>query len=97
MTPGPLRRLIGMVGLIALTPTALMLASERIDLLDAAVRAGATLLAATAIGRVAGWWVDAMARSYEDSLREEQAAAEPEAPRRRQSDRQPEAVVSEAG
>jgi hypothetical protein len=87
MTPGPLRRLIGTVGLIALAPTALMLASERIEPLDAALRAGATLLAAIIIGRLAGWWVSEMARGYEAARAEEEAASDADLDRRRQSER----------
>jgi hypothetical protein len=90
MTPGPLRRLIGTVGLIALTPTALMLATERIDPLDAALRAGATLLAALIIGRLAGWWVAEMARGYEATLAAQAADQQEggEQPRRRAADQQ---------
>ncbi len=65
MSIGPLRRFVGMLGLLALAPTALMLGLGRIDPTTAALRAVATLLVTVLIGRVAGWWVEAMARGYE--------------------------------
>lgn len=65
MSPGPLRRLMGMLGLLALAPTALMLALDQIAPLDAALRGTATLLACMIIGRAAGWWVDLIARGLE--------------------------------
>jgi hypothetical protein len=85
MSVGPLRRLVGTLGLIALAPTAAMLMVGRIDATTAALRALATLLAAMLIGRVAGWWVGQMARGYEDVGG---PPAEPvsEAPRRRRDD-----------
>jgi hypothetical protein len=90
MTVGPLRRLVGTLGLLALVPTAMMLALGRITPLDAALRATATLLAAMVIGRVAGWWVVQMARGYEDVPEATVGAvatpAAEEQPRRRRSD-----------
>lgn len=85
MTPGPLRRLIGTVGLFALAPTALMLALDQITPLDAALRGGATLAAAIVIGRLAGWWVMLMARGLEAPPAEEPAAgsSQPQPQRRR--------------
>lgn len=85
MSPGPLRRLTGTLGLVALAPTALMLAMDRITPLDAALRAAATLLAAMLIGRVADWWVSAIARGLElpDDAGDE---LEDAPPRRRRDD-----------
>lgn len=65
MTVGPLRRLVGLLGLLALGPTAAMLAVGRITPADAAGRALATLIVTILVGRVAGWWVAQMARGYE--------------------------------
>lgn len=65
MSPGPLRRLAGALGLAALLPTAAMLALGSITLADAAVRATVTLVGVTAIGRGAGWWLASMAAQIE--------------------------------
>jgi hypothetical protein len=64
---GPIRRLVGMLGLLALVPTAAMLAVGRVTPPDAALRALATLVATMLIGRAATWWVGQMARGYERS------------------------------
>lgn len=65
MSPGPLRRLAGGLGLAALLPTAVMLAAGSITLVDAALRALVTLVGVTVIGRVAGWWLSSMAVRFE--------------------------------
>lgn len=65
MSAGPLRRLVGILGLLALVPTAAMLTAGTITLEDAALRAGATLLAAWLLGKVAGWWLSFLAREFE--------------------------------
>ncbi len=65
MNIGPLRRLFGFLGLLALAPTALMLALDQITPTDAAVRAVATLVVVVLLGRGAGMWVGLMARGYE--------------------------------
>lgn len=65
MSVGPLRRLVGMLGLMSLVPTALMLGLGRVTPGTAAMRALATLVATMMIGRLAGWWVRSMARGYE--------------------------------
>lgn len=85
MTPGPLRRLIGTLGLLALAPTAVMLAMDRITPLDAALRSCATLLAAVLIGRVADWWVAMIAQGLESPDPDEGEEASDE-PRRRRDD-----------
>jgi uncharacterized membrane protein YraQ (UPF0718 family) len=88
MSIGPLRRFVGMLGLLALAPTAVMLGLGRITPATAALRAVATLLVAVIIGRVAGWWVAEMARGYEfDAGEAAGGRAEPGAPQRRRSDR----------
>ncbi|HVL99739.1 MAG TPA: hypothetical protein VM324_10660 [Egibacteraceae bacterium] len=65
MKPGPLRRLTGALGLVALAPTAAMLALGALTLADAALRAGVTLVGVTAIGRGAGWWLSSTAARFE--------------------------------
>ena len=66
MSVGPLRRLVGMLGLMSLIPTAMMLGLGRVTPGTAAMRAVATLVATMIIGRAAGWWVRSMARGYEE-------------------------------
>jgi hypothetical protein len=62
---GPLRRVVGTAGLVALAPTAYLLANGSITPGDAAVRAGATLAAVVIVGRVARWWLAATASAFE--------------------------------
>jgi hypothetical protein len=88
MNVGPLRRLFGFLGLLALAPTAVMLAMDQITPIDAAVRAVATLFVVVLLGRGAGLWVGMMARGYERKL----DAGDPdgdEGPRRRAEDGAP--------
>lgn len=73
MSVGPLRRLTGAVGLIALLPTAWLLATNAITLTDAAVRMIVTLVVVVAVGRLIGMVVGGLAGSFE---RDEEAAAE---------------------
>ncbi|MEX1163762.1 MAG: hypothetical protein WEB03_09285 [Nitriliruptor sp.] len=68
MTIGPLRRTIGVVGLIALAPLAWLLATGAVSPVDAATRAVLTVVALTLIGRIAGMGVDRMAASLERSV-----------------------------
>ncbi len=65
MSPGPLRRLSGALGLLALLPTAYLLAVGAITLLEGAWRASATLLAVVVVGRLASWIITGLARSFE--------------------------------
>lgn len=65
MSPGPLRRLAGALGLAAMLPTAAMLAMGSITLADAALRGIVTLVGVTVIGRAAGWWLSSMAARFE--------------------------------
>lgn len=81
MSAGPLRRLVGMLGLLALLPTAVMLTTATITPEDAALRGGATLVAALVLGRVAGWGLSLLAAEFE---RPEDGEAMPQ---RRASDR----------
>lgn len=61
MDVGPLRRLVGALGLFALIPTAWLLATGAIDMPTAALRAVATLVAVMALGRLLGVVVGALA------------------------------------
>jgi hypothetical protein len=66
MMAGPIRRAAAMLGLLALVPTALMLATGGIDLPTAAIRAAATLAAVVVVAKIvsAGLrWVAGMAGS----------------------------------
>jgi hypothetical protein len=86
MKTGPLRRVFGTLGLVALAPTALMLARGLLTPTDAAVRAAATLAAVVVLSRLAGWWVGSMAGAFERAAADAEAAAEQPAPRRRRTD-----------
>ncbi len=74
MSRGPLRRLIGALGLGALVPTSLMLTGGSITVTDAALRAGATLLGALVVGRLADRSLGRLIVAYEQS---QDAAAPP--------------------
>lgn len=92
MSPGPLRRLTGAIGLLALAPTAVMLTTDAITVADAALRAGVTLVGVILLGRVTGWWLSSMARGLERD-----AAPDPGVPRRRASDRTGTGTAQAAG
>ncbi len=68
MTIGPLRRTIGVLGLIALAPLAWLLATGAVSPVDAATRAALTVVALTLLGRITGLGVDRMAASLERSV-----------------------------
>jgi len=90
MSTGPLRRVIGTVGLVALAPIAVLLLQGGITPVDAAVRAVATLAVTVVVGRVAAWWLGHLAASFEDREAEEEEESPPPPPtpppRRRGSD-----------
>lgn len=67
MRTGPLRRVAGTIGLLALAPTGWLLATGQLTVMEAAWRAGATLLLVSIVGRVAGWFVEALALSVQPS------------------------------
>ena len=75
MKPGPLRQLTGAVGLVALVPTAVLLAQGAHTPWQAAVRALMTLVGVTVIGRIAAWWLTATAGAFE---RRTETATSPE-------------------
>jgi hypothetical protein len=87
MSVGPLRRLAGTLGLLALAPTAAMLAAGLITPADAAMRAVVTLLGIMLIARIVGWWLALLAGNLERAG--DQAAPDPLSPGRRVSDRPP--------
>ena len=65
MSVGPLNRLTGTVGLVALAPTALLSATGSLTAGDTAVRAGVTFAAVVAVRRVARWYLAATAGALE--------------------------------
>lgn len=79
MSAGPLRQGVAVVGLLALTPTMLLLATGRLRVDEAAIRAALTFVAIVVVGRVV-----AMALRYYVRLAERGGARTPE--RRRASD-----------
>jgi hypothetical protein len=79
MSTGPLHRLAGALGLLALAPTAVLLAGGLITPADAALRAVVTLAGVLVLARIARWWVSVVLARFE---REAEAAK----PRRRAED-----------
>lgn len=65
MSSGPLRQVVGAVGLLCLLPTAWLLATGALTPVQSAVRALATLLGVLIVGRIAAWWLDSVARTLE--------------------------------
>jgi hypothetical protein len=76
MTAGPLRRIIGVLGLIALSPIALALATGTLGVEDAAVRALAVGAAVVVVGRIARTVLSATARRFESASAETAAHEE---------------------
>lgn len=70
MSPGPLRRTFGALGLVALAAPAWMLARGVIEPRDAAIRAAVTLLVVIVLSRLAGWWLTSLAESFEKDAEE---------------------------
>ena len=94
-TYGPVRRAAGMLGLLALAPTAIGLLSGTLTPADAAVRAAATMVAAVAVARLASWWLrSAVERPEPEQAGEGSSAPGADgpagtAPRRRSTDDPP--------
>lgn len=65
MSPGPLRRLVGGLGLVALVPVAWQLWIGGLDPVGAAARAVAVLVVVVTVGRVVARWLDSVARAVE--------------------------------
>ncbi len=61
----PLRRIIGVLGLLALVPTAWLLVHGQLTLTDAGIRAGVTLLAVRIVLRLTTWGIGHVAASLE--------------------------------
>jgi hypothetical protein len=65
VTAGPLRRIIGVLGLLALAPVALALATGTVAPEDAALRAVAVGASVVVLGRVAQAVLSATVRRFE--------------------------------
>lgn len=97
MSTGPLRRLVGTLGLLALVPTAALLATGAVDPAEAAMRAAVTVLVMVALGRATNWWLSSAASAFERKADEAGAAdagddgqsSSDDRPRRRRSDGAP--------
>lgn len=87
MSAGPIQRAMGALGLVALAPTAVMLASGAITSADAAVRAVVTVVATLVLARLADLWFRSVAGSLERQAESPGADEPADHPRRRRSDR----------
>jgi hypothetical protein len=65
MRPGPIRRLLGTLGLLALAPIGWRLLDGSLAPADAAVRAVVTLVLVAVLGRILGMWVSQVAHGYD--------------------------------
>lgn len=65
MSIGPLRRLTGAAGLLALVPLGVWVFTGTMTLRDAAMRAIAILVVVVVVGRVAGWWLSMLADGFD--------------------------------
>lgn len=76
MSAGPLRRVIGVLGLLALAPIAVALATGTVAPEDAALRAVAVGVAVVAIGRIARAVLRATVRHVEADVEDVEHADE---------------------
>lgn len=65
MNPGPLRRLVGAIGLLTLAPVALLLLQGRITPLLAAQRAVVVLVVVVVLGRFVTGWLQGLAHGFD--------------------------------
>jgi hypothetical protein len=65
MRPGPIRRLLGILGLLGLSPVGWRLLDGSLTPVDAAVRAVVTLVVVLVVGRILGMWVAQVAHGYD--------------------------------
>lgn len=65
MSIGPLRRFVGVVGLVALVPMLLMVALGELSLVDAATRSGVMIAVLLVLGRFVSWGMGALASEVE--------------------------------
>lgn len=65
MSIGPLRRLVGALGLVALVPLLAMVTLGTLDPVDAAFRAAVMVAVLHVVGRVAGWGMGMLAVQVE--------------------------------
>ena len=88
MTAGPLNRLTGVLGLLALVPTAIMSAMGHVTATDTAIRAGVTLALVIAVRKLVAFYLAVTASSFErlNASEEEVSEQQAEVERRRQSD-----------
>lgn len=80
MTRGPLRRLAGAAGLVALAPTGYLFAAGSVGPPDAALRAAGTLVGVVLLGRLADRGLAGILATYERTASADDAGSEdPEA------------------
>lgn len=77
MNPGPLRRLVGMIGLVSLLPIAWQLFAGGLEPTGAAVRALAVLAVVVVVGRVVSRYLDSIARSVVRDLADDRREVAP--------------------
>lgn len=65
MSVGPLRRLVGALGLVALVPLLAMVSLGTLSPVDAAIRAVVMVVVLHVLGRVAGWGMRMLAAQVE--------------------------------
>jgi hypothetical protein len=65
MNPGPLRRMVGLLGLLALIPIAVLILTGALDLVTAAQRALVVLLVVVIFGRLTGMFLRSVAARIE--------------------------------
>jgi hypothetical protein len=66
MNPGPLRRMVGLLGLLALIPIAVLLLTGALDLVTAASRALIVLLVVVVVGRLTGSFLQSIAGQLDE-------------------------------
>jgi hypothetical protein len=66
MNPGPLRRMVGLLGLVALIPIAVLLLTGALDLVTAASRALIVLLVVVVVGRLTGTFLQSIAGQLDE-------------------------------
>lgn len=65
MNPGPLRRLVGLLGLLAVAPIAVLLFTGAIDPVAAAQRAVVVLIVVVVLGRITSSYLHTVARRFD--------------------------------
>lgn len=75
MASGPLRQMMGVLGLLALTPTMALVATRQLAPYDAALRAAVTLAVIVVLGRLVAVGMGYVARMVEERAEPSLAAA----------------------